>query len=65
MELLSVALAILAIVVVVEFFHIGYLAARVRENTGIISMQLDQLLKAQGVKDPIGDRRVAFARWKP
>ncbi len=34
-------------------------AIEIRRNTVIVSNQLDQALKALGVKDPVGDRNAA------
>jgi hypothetical protein len=36
--------AVVALLILVEFFHIGYLVGQVRKNTIIISRQLDEIL---------------------
>jgi len=45
METFALFGAILGIVLVVEFFYIGYLVSRIRDNSSRISTQLNQLLQ--------------------
>jgi hypothetical protein len=56
MEILVTLGIVVGIVIVVEFFHIGYLVNELRRNVRVISGQLDQLLVASGVPDPRADR---------
>ena len=60
-ENISILVTIVAIVGVVEFFHIGYLVARLRKNSQAIIAQLDQLLVASGVPEPWKTRRKHWA----
>lgn len=57
MDLAHLLFGLLALFVLVGYFHVWHLVTVLRNNSRVISLQLDQLLKASGVKDPIADRK--------
>lgn len=53
---------IVILVVLITFFCMGHYLSVIRQNTRIISTQLDQFLKASGIQDPLKDRTEAASK---
>ncbi len=59
---------IMSLLLLIGFFSMWHLLARIKHNTWVLGVQLDQVLKAYGVKDPVGDRQpeitAAEKKWE-
>jgi hypothetical protein len=57
-----------SLLMLIGFFSMWHLLARIKHNIWVLGLQLDQLLKAYGVKDPVGDRQAeitaAERKWE-